>query len=497
MNSEHHKGIVIYTDGSCRPQNPGNIGWGAHGYHYTTELDSKGTGLQSQVLTAKGYVPINGKAKETSLIVKPLAYFDFFGSTDTIATNNTAEVDATYHALKQIKDHDVSVIQVFTDSEYVRRGLNEWSKTWERNNWARSDGSPLPNASNWKRLVEQVREIESSGKKVTVEWIRGHADNFGNEHADKMSVVAVLHSMDGIKREEYKESPAQGYWKSDVERHPFINFRRLYFNSVQEHNIAGRYYIAEPGGAAADGDWIVGKKFPESSYAVLKLKEPDNVIETIKKKQYELASQINAVMLMRLDKVYDPEVFSYVNDYGRYTLLPDSKNLMNVNFLDKKPLTLELNPAGLSLRAIENFGMLDELLQMYELIQEGKSSPNQYSGLQIHDITDHFFETEIKVKKKEEVTETKLKSTFGVGFKDTMIEVVISQKETTKSVKVPLILGTDILPRNSLKRIESMCPKLSLLTWKESEGTVRYVTVVEVDSGIGIWSNYFANRIFL
>lgn len=497
MSSEHHEGIVIYTDGSCRPTNPGPIGWGAHGYHYTTELDSKGTGLSTQILTAQGYVPMSQKAKETNQAVKPLSYFDFFGSTNLIATNNTAEVDALYFALKELQSYAVKCIQVFTDSEYVRRGITEWAKSWERNNWIRADGSPVPNTDSWKRLLEIFNKINSEGKTVSVKWIRGHNDNFGNEHADKLSVVGCLHSINGIFKEDFKTSPSQGYWKSDVERHPFINFRRLYFNSTSEFNDPGHYYIAEPGGDAKDGDWIIGKKFPESSYAVLKLKEPDKVIETVKQKQFNISSNVNAVMLMRLDKVYNPEVYSYIDDHGHCALLPDSKNLLNVNFLDKKPVTLELNPAGLSLRAIENFGMLDELVQLYQAIQDGREGFGHYTNLQIHDITGHFFEYEEKLKKKEVVQECKLKTTFGVGFKDTMIDVHVSHRDKQHAIKIPLILGTDILPRNSLKRIETMNPKLSLLTWKEAEDTIRYACVAEVETGIGIWSNYFANRIFL
>lgn len=495
--SEHFEGIVLYTDGSCRPTNPGNIGWGAHGYHYTTELDSKGTGLSSQAITHNGYIPSSGKNNEVSRLVKPITYFDIFGSTTRIGSNNTAEVEALHFALEKIKDINVPNITVYTDSEYVRRGISEWASTWAKNNWKKSDGSDVPNAESWKRLLITYNEIRNKNCNIKVNWIRGHADNFGNEHADKLSVVAVQHSMEGVENEIFKATPAQGYWKSDVDKHPFINFRRLYFNSLPTLNRCGHYYLSEPGGPSSDGDWIIGKKFPDSSYSVIRLTEPEKVIEEIKSKQFSISSDINAVVLMRMDKVYEPETYDYINNYGKFALLQDTRNLLNVVFLDKKPLTIELNPAGLSLRAIENFSMLDELLDIFNSFKNGEVQKGYYSTLEVHDITNHFFTTEEVKKKKEIVLETKLKPVYGVGFKDTMVEVVISQKEKTKSINIPLILGMDLLPRNNLKKIESLNPKVSLLTWKESEDTIRYAIVIEIDTGIGIWSNYFANRIFL
>lgn len=490
---KHHKGVVIYTDGSARP-NPGNIGWGVHGFLYTTEPTARGSGLSSQLLTKQGYVPFSQKGKADLAIVHPIEYYDFFGAGEITASNNAAEVDALYYALEKLKTADVEVIQVYTDSEYLRRGLNEWVHQWADRNWRREDGSPIPNAFHWKRLLDEFNTVKARGIKLTIDWVKGHSDNFGNIIADKLATIAVLYSMDQVRHSECQVSPAQGYWKSEVERHPFIHFKRMYFNSTPEFNVSGQYYIAEPGG----DDFVVGKKLPETSFSVVKLKEPDRVIEVVKSCQFEAANAINAIMFMRLEKVYSPDVFPYIEQHGKYALLQSARSSLGLSFLDKTPVTLEINPSGQSLRAIESFGFLEELLERFEHLDAGIEDPSiERTCFEAHDITDRFYLREERIKKKETVIECKLNPQFGVGFKDLMVDIHIDHEGTPCAVKVPLILGGDLPPRNSLKRIETLSPKVTLLTWKEAKQSVRFACVVEVTSGIGIWSNFFADRIFL
>lgn len=489
---EYKKGIVIYSDGGSRP-NPGFAGWGAHGYLYTTEPTNKGPGLIKQLITSKGYIPNIGDAKTKHKTVQPIEYFDFFGTSGNNTSNNAAEVDALRYSLDKLKTYDVHHIQVYTDSEYLRRGITEWVYVWKNRNWQRDDGTPVANANNWKALVSQMDDVKAKGIDVSIKWVKGHSENFGNEIADKLATIGVLHSMNEQPRGECTVSAAQGYWKNDTERHPFIHFRRLYFNSVQEHNIPGHYYLAEPGG----DDFLIGKKIPESAYSVIRLTKQDDAVETVKERQYEISNLINAIVMMRLDKVYHPDVHKYIDQHGKYTLMQANKNTLSLNFVDNKPVTIEMNPPGLCLRAIENFQYLDELLDRF-INRETKDKDWQAGvNFRTHDITPHFFNIEEKVVKKETVKKLTLRPEYGVGFKSLIIEAVVPYQGVDKEIKIPIVLGQDMIPRNGLKHIEALNPKITLLTWHESENTVRYACVIEIDSGIGIWSNYFADRIML
>lgn len=488
--SDAQKGIVIYSDAGARP-NPGYAGWGAHGYLYTTEPSNKGTGLIKQLLTPYGYVPNVADAKQKHDVVQPIEYFDFFGTCGSHYSNNAAEIDALSHSLAKIKDYDVSRINVYTDSEYVRRGVTEWLANWKRCNWTRSDGTVVSNAHNWKALSNELDYIKDKNIKFSIQWVKGHSDNFGNIIADKLATIGVMHSTDKQSKNECTITPAQGYWKKAVDRHPFMNMRRSYFNSVKEHNVPGCYYLAEPGG----DDFLIGKKVPESAYCVLRLTQPENIIETIKERQYEVAQNINAVMLMRLDKVYNPEVYDYIQTHGRYTLLQGSSNNFGLNFIDNKPVTVEINPPGLCLRAIDNFQYLDEILDRF-LNPGTDTNAFMYTA---HDITSNFYKEIEKKVKKEMVIRHELKSEFGVGSKSIKINVDIPKynAKDTVTVIVPLVLGLDLPNRNGLKHIEDLHPKVSLMTWYESPSSIRYACIVQIDTGIGIWSNYCADRILI
>lgn len=102
---------------------------------------------------------------------------------------------------------------------------------------------------------------------------------------------------------------------------------------------------------------------------------------------------------------------------------------------------------------------------------------------------------------------SELKPELKIGEKSLKINVDIPKRsetnpeillsDETTNIIVPLILGLDTPNRNSLKHIEDLNPELHLITWYESANSIRYACIVKIDSGIGIWSNYCADRIVL
>lgn len=508
--TEHFEGIVIYTDGSARPTNPGKTGWAVHGYRYTTEVAKQGTGLSKYLITDRGYINESDKHllnpttsnKEVVppqfALVTPLQYYDFFGNDLAVGTNNAAEVDALYYALDKFRDVPVKKIQIYTDSEYLRRGVTEWMDAWEKRRWVKPDGSPVKNAMNWKRLKDVLLETEGRGVEVVIEWVKGHASNFGNIKADLLATVAVLYSMGEVNKNTGLVSEAKGYWKREVPKHPFFSFKHLYFNSTEVHNVLGRYYIADPSG----DEMVLGRPLPDAAYSVVRLKEYDQAIETVRKNQFKAANEINTVMVMRLDKLFHKDVYPVVMEHGEYSMVSQNRRgSLGMNFADGMPLTVEINPPGLVLRAIQNFGMLEELLDMYENIRDGRPCEiSRSKNLLVHDITDRIYDVVVKAKKNTTVTEHVLKPIFINGQNGTKffkIGIDLAHEGKTKSVQIPILVGADLLARDNLKRLESHTPRVYLLTWREALHSVRYATVIDCDSGCGIWSNFFADRVFL
>lgn len=481
---------VFYVDGSCRPHNPGYIGWGLHGYIYEEEA-TKPVVVDGFTHTSHGYIK-QGQTPDKKVIpveVIPIEYLDGFGSCEGFLSNNVAEIQALLNLLKVLNDRHLQKVTVFTDSEHLKHCMNDWCKTWERNGWLRRDMTPVSNREWIEPTYMLLKQIRARGTDISINWIRSHEGHLGNERVDVLAKIGSNYSVKGNYQTTIETSPAKNYWNVDIERSPYIPFRRLFFNTVKEYHREGVYHIAE----SSDNDYIVGKASSSSGYSVVYLKEPDAIIELIKQKQFDNSRNINVIVLLKLDSVYSKQVYPWLQKYGDMAI-DGQRNNHSMTLVNKTPITVEQSPAGLSLRQLDFFGMLEELLISFnnnqingDTFKLGAVTPN------VHDITDRFFN---KITDKKGKDKLELKPEFIVGFKNLPLVVQETVNDKVIDVKIPYILGLDCLPRNNLKYLEDANPKILLITWPEA-GILRYATVIDSDIGIGIWSNYFANQVLL
>jgi ribonuclease HI len=133
--------VEIFSDGACRG-NPGPGGWG--------------------VLLRSG-------SKEKEL---------WGGEADT--TNNRMELTAVIRALEALKRP--SRVRLYTDSQYVQKGISEWVRQWKRRGWLTAEKKPVKNVDLWQRLDELAARHE-----VEWHWVRGHAGHEENERADRLA----------------------------------------------------------------------------------------------------------------------------------------------------------------------------------------------------------------------------------------------------------------------------------------------------------------------
>jgi ribonuclease HI len=137
--------VEIYTDGACRG-NPGPGGWGA-------------------LLTVGEHM------KELS-------------GAEALTTNNRMELTAVIRALEALKRP--SRLRIFTDSEYVRRGITEWVRSWKARGWKTADRKPVKNQDLWERL-----DSLTAGHQIEWRWVRGHSGIPGNERVDQLANEAI------------------------------------------------------------------------------------------------------------------------------------------------------------------------------------------------------------------------------------------------------------------------------------------------------------------
>ena len=137
--------VDIYTDGACRG-NPGPGGWAA-------------------VLTAAG------REKELS-------------GAQLQTTNNRMELQAVIEALQALKRP--SKVRLYTDSQYVRRGILEWLPQWKARGWKTADKKPVKNQDLWQSL-----ESAAARHRIEWHWVPGHAGIPGNERCDALANAAI------------------------------------------------------------------------------------------------------------------------------------------------------------------------------------------------------------------------------------------------------------------------------------------------------------------
>jgi ribonuclease HI len=75
-----------------------------------------------------------------------------------------------------------SRVRVYTDSQYVQKGISEWIHTWKRKKWLTSGKQPVKNVDLWKELDELAQQHS-----VEWHWVKGHAGHPENERADELA----------------------------------------------------------------------------------------------------------------------------------------------------------------------------------------------------------------------------------------------------------------------------------------------------------------------
>lgn len=478
-------GIVAYCDGGAVPSR-GPTGSGVHGYryHYPTEKE-KPTKFGRFIATAQGYVVQKEIKDQVPVCVDQ--YFEYCVPQGH-ATNNIGEIRAVAYLLTRPIVDEVSELLVISDSKLVINGVNEWMKGWISRNWKLASGDPVANIDDWKAVLEGLERFASHGT-YKFAWVLGHNDDFGNTQADLMASAAVNLSMRAnLTPIELCYTPAE-YHKVTQDVHPFLCLKRVYFNTSSDFNTPGLYYQTD----GTDEKFIFGKRTSEAVFSVVKLNYPDPIVEAAISASSERIMDVNTIVYSRLDRLRQPEVMKYLDIFKEASLSTSNRNL-NLNFLDKKPVVLEVKPGELPLRAVDVLTHLEEILDDIQTkdIKDGFLD-NGTRMYQCFDITDHFYDAKTKRQKQNEVEVYELKKEFGVGVKETSFELKFDLEDAKAKMKLTLLFGTDLPNRNTLKRLEDMSPAILLAAWQDGHNAVRYAVVVKTEAAVGIWSNYFAN----
>lgn len=137
--------VLIFTDGACLG-NPGPGGWGALLQYGNTEKE------------------LSGAEKDT--------------------TNNRMELMGAISGLEALKRH--CEVELYTDSKYVKDGIEKWIHDWKKRGWKTADKKPVKNVELWQRLEEATHKHT-----VTWHWVKGHNGHPENERVDALACAAA------------------------------------------------------------------------------------------------------------------------------------------------------------------------------------------------------------------------------------------------------------------------------------------------------------------
>lgn len=491
MTAENNKGLhaVIYTDGGCRSNDKsisasrGIGGWGIHGYFFLNEPAKVGSGCKGALPTANGYVA--GESGKTDITL--VSYVDGFGALLPESTNNIAEITAATRAIEVCIQQGVKQLLLVMDSEYTLNGMQKWAPAWEAAGWVTPDGSKRANAELWQKLLNLLRALEGDGCTIRYQWVKGHDTKrrfLGNEIADAHATRAVVAGFNGYAEETLKITDAKGYWNVKAERSRLISHPNWYFGTqggADRIAADGRhiYYLGDP----REDDELLGKKIANATFSVLYLKESDPAMDTVYRAVEKMGQgQYQGLSIGRLDKIFLPNVYRELTEYGENLLVMD-KVKQRLSLSDKTVLADEIRPARLAYHAVEALQNLENILIEHL---------NKADGSQVRatDLTDLLYESD-PAKKKPEV---KLKA----HITSTLRSMEVSANHATVDrgtgvTKLVITFGLDLPDRNTLSALAATGVRVTLLTWPESPLAIRYATVIESGDDAGIWSGIYAN----
>lgn len=148
--------VQLYTDGACSG-NPGPGGWAFILKHPASGKEVEGVGAELET------------------------------------TNNRMELMAVIAGLEAVKR--ACRVEIYSDSQYVLKGLREWMDQWIKRGWRTASKQPVKNQDLWERLDALRKQHD-----LSFHWVRGHNEHPENERCDRMAVAAREALVEGTRR---------------------------------------------------------------------------------------------------------------------------------------------------------------------------------------------------------------------------------------------------------------------------------------------------------
>ena len=118
-------------------------------------------------------------------------------------------ITAAIRALQALRES--CAVQLFTDSQYLRKGITEWITSWKARGWKTKEKQPVKNVDLWQALDAAVAK-----HRVEWKWVKGHAGHRDNERCDVLAGDEMAKIRKQFTRAELKAALAE--FKKETEK---------------------------------------------------------------------------------------------------------------------------------------------------------------------------------------------------------------------------------------------------------------------------------------
>ena len=327
-------------------------------------------------------------------------------------------------------------------------------------------------SSDLLEKITSLIKLLRNENKIVAEHVYGHSSSLGNIIVDRLAYLSWLGNEDW-KEEVYVVEEKDNFF-NPIELPEYLNFKNIYFvNGHQDTSTPSPYIVMDYGKTETvgdkTGDVCMGSVFVENK---------DDLVETMIKSHLQDGDDgvIFSIDLNNLKDVFTKILYTF----NKEKVLTKNNRPRHLTVLEELPIVNTIRPSGLAKQLLSKFNFSFDLLDIYKTKKE-------LNLIKPIDITELFFRKKEKAKKDK-------------------YELLLSQKDNevlveTNGLKIPITLGVDIPNRNYLKKFERATEieiLLYLITVSEKVYSYSILTKFKTEENevIGIWENYFSNRIY-